>query len=247
MLDRKVAKRIAKADQEFAEWLERNPGKAFSDFFVAKVGAKLDAGKPHATLGKKPKHEKDQEGWGRKPFQKLVEFGLEPHHVLVDYGCGGLRVGQYLMQYLEPGHYWGLDIARRFMDDGVDSLGPQVIAQQQPNLHVISPESVQAAGAAKPDFVICFAVLIHVPPDELDTFLDLFTTVIAENTTVYMTYKSAAEVMRFSPRSWAYPKQVISEAFGQRGCSVEFMSSDPSFHEGVETDIQRGWMRIERT
>ncbi len=39
----------------------------------------------------------------------LVERGLEPHHQLLDVGCGPLRAGIHFIRYLEPGHYVGTD------------------------------------------------------------------------------------------------------------------------------------------
>jgi SAM-dependent methyltransferase len=39
----------------------------------------------------------------------LVERGLEPHHHLLDVGCGPLRAGIHFIRYLEPGHYVGTD------------------------------------------------------------------------------------------------------------------------------------------
>ncbi len=46
---------------------------------------------------------------GRAQFDYLVGQGLQPHHHLLDIGCGPLRGGVHFIGYLEPGHYFGVD------------------------------------------------------------------------------------------------------------------------------------------
>jgi ubiquinone/menaquinone biosynthesis C-methylase UbiE len=47
---------------------------------------------------------------GMLQFDFLKEYGLEPHHQLVDVGCGALRGGIPIARYLDAGHYHGIDI-----------------------------------------------------------------------------------------------------------------------------------------
>lgn len=48
-------------------------------------------------------------GHGRRQFHYLVSQGLEPSHRFLDVACGSLRLGQFLIPYLERGHYLGLE------------------------------------------------------------------------------------------------------------------------------------------
>jgi SAM-dependent methyltransferase len=57
------------------------------------------------TIGNVP----DWDYLGRLQLDYLVERGLEPHHHLLDVGCGPLRAGIHYIAYLEPGHYVGTD------------------------------------------------------------------------------------------------------------------------------------------
>lgn len=55
----------------------------------------------------------DPEAWygiGRLQFHFLVAQGLRPDHVFLDVACGALRLGQFLIPYLDPGRYFGLDV-----------------------------------------------------------------------------------------------------------------------------------------
>jgi hypothetical protein len=40
----------------------------------------------------------------------LIEAGLEPEHYFCDLGCGTLRVGLPVIEYLAPGRYFGWNV-----------------------------------------------------------------------------------------------------------------------------------------
>jgi SAM-dependent methyltransferase len=46
---------------------------------------------------------------GRLRFDFLIANGLTPRDRLLDLGCGAGRLGIWLIPYLEPGHYFGID------------------------------------------------------------------------------------------------------------------------------------------
>jgi SAM-dependent methyltransferase len=55
---------------------------------------------------------------GRKQLDFLVEHGLRPDHRLLDVACGSLRAGRHLVDYLEPGNYYGIDHSADLIDAG---------------------------------------------------------------------------------------------------------------------------------
>lgn len=42
-------------------------------------------------------------------YNLLLKLGLQKHHNLLDIGCGSLRVGIHLINYLEQSHYHGIE------------------------------------------------------------------------------------------------------------------------------------------
>ncbi|BBA95243.1 hypothetical protein RVR_25 [Actinacidiphila reveromycinica] len=48
---------------------------------------------------------------GRMQFDYLVGHGLVPGDRMLEIGCGNLRAGWRFIEYLEPGHYHGIDIS----------------------------------------------------------------------------------------------------------------------------------------
>jgi len=62
-------------------------------------------------------------GWdkhGLRQLDFLVSQGLRPDHVLLDVGAGAFRAGRHFIDYLDPGHYYGIDINPSLLQVGYD-------------------------------------------------------------------------------------------------------------------------------
>ena len=57
---------------------------------------------------------------GRLQLDFLRGRGLEPEARLLDVGCGCLRGGVHLVEYLSPGRYYGIDISPALLEVGYD-------------------------------------------------------------------------------------------------------------------------------
>src|SRR4051794_14007689 len=57
---------------------------------------------------------------GELQLRFLVEHGLQPGHRLLDMGCGALRGGVRFVEYLDPGHYYGVDVNQSLLDVGFE-------------------------------------------------------------------------------------------------------------------------------
>ncbi len=189
----------------YAKFKAQHPRASFGEYYANRVSGLLDAGHGHPTLGqrsygiklpfsRRPKRADDFLQKGRLHIELAMRAGLQPHHVLVDYGCGSLRVGQHFIQYLKAGNYWGLDVVDRFFRDGFELLAPEA-KDKAPNLRVISPETLREAANAYPDFVVCFAVLTHVPLDELEVTIDRIMGLAGDKTVLVLSFYEAETYM----------------------------------------------------
>ena len=78
---------------------------------------RADWGLPPADRIKKWGHRSyiggpDLETWfgiGKHQYHYLLSNGLLSHHRFLDLSCGSLRLGQYLIPFLEEVHYFGLE------------------------------------------------------------------------------------------------------------------------------------------
>ncbi|TNF21812.1 MAG: class I SAM-dependent methyltransferase [Rhodobacteraceae bacterium] len=78
----------------------------------------------------------DAESWyalGRLQYHYLVKWGLKPGDVFLDLGCGSLRLGQFLIPYLDAGKYFGFEPESDLVRAGLDhELMPGLIEAKKP-------------------------------------------------------------------------------------------------------------------
>jgi hypothetical protein len=140
-----------------------------------------------------------------------VGWGLKPQDTCVDYGCGTLRVGIHLIDYLNPGCYWGLEISDFLLREGRKLIG-DLSVEKRPNLRVISCQSIAEVAAMKPAMLLSAKVLIHVHPDELTEYLHNIMKIIGVSGQAYITGKwSATTTIRYSEMSWAHGLSPIQD------------------------------------
>ena len=61
---------------------------------------------------------------------------MQPGLRFLDVGCGSLRAGRFISQYVDPGNYYGIDINHSLLvagyDAELDDAGQGPVAQQEP-------------------------------------------------------------------------------------------------------------------
>ncbi len=103
---------------------------------------------------------------GRIQMTLLIEAGLQPHHSLLDIGCGSLRLGCKAIPYLDQGHYWGTDLSAELMAKGrqTELADP---TRLNPD-HLVQDANFRFPGIpATIDYAIAFAVFTHLPLSHL--------------------------------------------------------------------------------
>jgi len=97
----------------------------------------------------------------------LKRMGLEPHHRVLDVGCGTLRGGLPVVEYLEAGHYAGFDIRKASIAEAHKELAEAGLEAKQPSLHVVPDISALDLGQTF-DYIWAFSVLVHMSDEILD-------------------------------------------------------------------------------
>lgn len=214
---------------QFMLWHQLNREKSFADFYAWQITRKLDKGRAHRTLGARqfdrdslfapaPVHDAKTLRQRRPDLliDHFISLGLQPHHVMVDYGCGSLRVGRHLVDYLEANKYWGLDVTDRFFDDGLALMDKQVKCCKRPQCRVINADSLAEVRAQRPDFIASIAVLKHVPENDLDNYFDKLCGMMHAKTTLIVTFSQSPREERISGKSWSWSKNRIEGLLRQR-------------------------------
>ena len=120
----------------------------------------------------------------RFQFQFLTSRGLQPEHRLLDIGCGTLRGGIPLIEYLQTGHYTGVEARAEVLEEGRKELADSGLAHKHPLLiHAADPAQIQLE--APFDFAWAFSVLIHMPDEVVDAYMGLVSGGLAEGGEFY--------------------------------------------------------------
>jgi cyclopropane fatty-acyl-phospholipid synthase-like methyltransferase len=106
----------------------------------------------------------------RFQFEFLTSRGLQPEHRLIDIGCGALRGGIPLIEYLETGHYTGVEARAAVLKEGRKELVEAGLEHKHPRLiHTADPAQIELDALS--DFAWAFMVLIHMTDEIADACL----------------------------------------------------------------------------
>lgn len=104
---------------------------------------------------------------GELQFKFMVEYGLKPHHKLLDLGCGALRGGVHFVRYLDPGNYYGVDCNASLLEAGERELAKAGLADKSHDLLLTRTFDLSAPGFAgvEFDYALAFSLFTHLPPN----------------------------------------------------------------------------------
>lgn len=223
---REWRRRWRKRQKKYARWQAAHPGASYAHFYVEETRRQIDAGMmTHSNIGLDV-----DVGFMKMCAQRTLEgfkrAGCRPHHVVVDYGCGSLWIGEAFMDYLEPGNYVGLDVAEDFYVEALTRFPQGYVAGRQPMLRVISPDSLQEVRGRKPDFILSTGVLMHVPPHDLARYFANLTAVALPHTRIEIGYRTTFFSGWEPPRFWHHSRFAIRSALAPVGYRARYAVRD---------------------
>jgi SAM-dependent methyltransferase len=114
----------------------------------------------------------------------LKSIGMVPDNYVLDLGCGVLRGGLPIIEYLHPGHYYGIESRPAVLHEGTVALKEAGLQFKTPTLLVIDDLS-SASLNRKFDLIWAFSVFIHMHDTILDSCLDFASRHLAPNGRMY--------------------------------------------------------------
>lgn len=118
----------------------------------------------------------------------LKKVGMAPEHFVLDLGCGVLRGGLPMIEYLPQGHYYGIESRKEVLDEGVRALQEAGLQSKVPTLLFFDDLSI-ATLDRKVDVIWAFSVLIHMEDRILDACLDFVSRNLELNGRMYANVK----------------------------------------------------------
>jgi SAM-dependent methyltransferase len=96
----------------------------------------------------------------------LKQRGLRPHHHLLELGCGTLRGGLPIIDFLQEGHYHGIDARGIALEEARKELAESNLEDKRPTL--IRAGDLSSVDLNRTfDFVWAFSVLPHLEVENL--------------------------------------------------------------------------------
>lgn len=102
------------------------------------------------------------EEMGQFQLDFLIGAGLKPSHKFLDVGCGSLRAGVRLVDYLDPGNYYGIDINHSLLEAGYFHELTDAQRARLPVANLHSTDRFDCEFGVRFDYAIAQSVFTHV-------------------------------------------------------------------------------------
>jgi len=117
---------------------------------------------------------RDFERAGREQLGYLQAAGMRPSSKVVDLGCGILRGGYWLIHFLDPGNYHGIEPHKERLEIGIHGiLEPETLELKRPRFDT-NPRFDTSVFGEKFDFFLAYSVWTHASKLQIQTTLESF-------------------------------------------------------------------------
>ncbi len=156
---------------------------------------------------------------GQRWLEFLVDRGLKRSDRVLEYGCGSLRLGKSVIEYLVSGHYVGLDITDFFYLAGIENyLGQALLESRKPRFGVIGSEEHQRIRRDfKFDVGFSTLALMHVPPGEMDEYFRNVLGLMHADSVFYFDFQPSLFALKKNSLTWGVPFRLVRRAAGRFG------------------------------
>lgn len=129
---------------------------------------------------------------GTLAIDYLTAQGLQPDMQVLDLGCGALRVGVRLVDFLEPDRYFGVDMSEEILDAGYDvELAAVGLQHKLPRAHLVPTDDFEFASLPKSepfDMALAQSLFTHTPVNDLRLCLINLADVTRPGATLHATF-----------------------------------------------------------
>ncbi|GEB50566.1 MULTISPECIES: class I SAM-dependent methyltransferase [Streptomyces] len=161
---------------------------------------------------------------GRLQFDYLREHGLTPGSRVLDIGCGNLRAGWHLISYLEPGHYYGIDISPDILIAAKRTLTEHGLQAKLPHLTLTQDLTLDFLPEHHFDVVHAHSVFSHSPLTVIDECLAHVGRVLAPGGFFDFTFdRTTATEHQVLREDFYYRTETLVSLAARHGLHARFM------------------------
>lgn len=223
--------KIFRRNVNYWKWRLAHPTAPYEQYYVHRVLAKIRGGQGHPAIGPMARPLRSRS----ELLDFLHKFAVQPSDLVVDYGCGSLRLAPPLIGFLEPGKYWGMDLAQEFLDLGMSHLDPLLARDKMPRLDVITPEVIERARAEGPRFIVSWHVCSKVPEHRFGAYLGNIVRMMNPGATALIHFPETEARRKLTGLAWAIPRSLFVETLPRLNPAVncEFGSVIDGVVDGI--------------
>ncbi|MFI9824121.1 class I SAM-dependent DNA methyltransferase [Streptomyces sp. NPDC052013] len=172
-------------------------------------------------------HNPSRDSWariGQMQFDYLIKHGLEPHHRMLDIGCGNLRAGRLFIGHLEPGHYYGIDISPHILIAAQDTLVREGLQAKMPYLSLANDLTFAFLPDGHFDVVHAHSVFSHSPRHVIEECFAHVGRILAPGGFFDFTFdRTEGEEHHVLREDFYYRTQTLVDLAARHGLSARFM------------------------
>jgi SAM-dependent methyltransferase len=106
--------------------------------------------------------------FGQMQFDYLLGHGLKPGDRVLEIGCGNLRAGRLLIDYLDTGNYYGIDISPDILLSAAEVLAAAGLQDKLPRLTLVKDLTLAFLPADYFTVLHANSVFTHCPIEIID-------------------------------------------------------------------------------
>lgn len=168
---------------------------------------------------------------GRHVLIKLIDTGLLPESRVLDVGCGGLRCGYWLIHFLRPDRYFGIEPNEQMLRAGLDRLfDASLLAEKSPRFDH-NDRFDFGVFRERFDFVIARSIWSHASLPQIEHMLQQFVAHTSDDAiflTSYVPTHRQDKEYRGDDFSWPairYRKETLEEKIRAAGLHADFQDT----------------------
>jgi ubiquinone/menaquinone biosynthesis C-methylase UbiE len=156
---------------------------------------------------------------GEMQFNYLVDHGLRPHHRVLELGCGNLRAGWRLIEYLDAGNYTGTDISPSVLASARKILAERNLEEKDVTLLLVDNMALPMLADNTFDVIHAHSVFSHLTEDVIDDCIATASRLITPGGFFDFTYIEGTGNVKLE--DFYYPAEFFEALAGKHGFASE--------------------------